>query len=224
VAARRAPSRAGAGRENRPVTSLALSWQPSLFAWVGSGVDASFAAVERIWLDDHGWADFCPEWMAGSDAVFEELLRTMPWGQRRRWRYERDGGEARLTSWHKVDVHHGGPPPVLEEARAVLSGRYGVVFDSVGVHLHLDGTDTVPWHRDRLSPQASAPVTGLVALGGLRTVALRPRGGGAWRPLRLGHGDLLVTGGATRWRVEHRMSRRAHAGPRMSIAFRHPAG
>lgn len=203
------------------MTALALSWQPSLFAWLGSGVDASFGGLERLWLDGDSWVDHCPGWVGGSDAVFEELLRTMPWGQRRRWMYDRHVDEPRLTAWHKVDVHHGEPHRLLEDARAALSERYGVVFDSVGMNLYRDGADSVAWHRDRIPLEVPAPVVALVSLGEPRTYLLRPRGGGPSRGFVLGHGDLLVTGGETQRRFEHSVPKRARCGPRMSIAFRH---
>ena len=64
-------------------------------------------------------------------------------------------------------------------------------------------------------------IVALVSLGEPRRFLLRPRGGGRSRPFPLGHGDLLVTGGETQRTWEHAVLKVAHAGPRISVAFRH---
>lgn len=90
-----------------------LAWQPSL---LGSGPvepDRSFATVRRIQLDERSWLDYAPGWLAGSDELFDELLRIGSWQQREVWMYERKVREPRLTagwrgagtrSWSREDV------------------------------------------------------------------------------------------------------------------------
>jgi alkylated DNA repair dioxygenase AlkB len=92
-----------------------LSWQPSL---LGSGPvdpDRTFASCRRIHLDERSWVDYAPGWLAGSDDLFEELLRAGTWRQREVWMYERKVREPRLTagwtdgrartrSWSRADV------------------------------------------------------------------------------------------------------------------------
>ena len=102
-----------------------------------------------------------------------------------------------------------------------MSERYGVVFDSIGFNLYRDGEDSVAWHRDRLSEEIEEPIVALVCLGERRKFLLRPRGGGPSRALQLGRGDLLVTGGKTQRHWEHSVPKVAHAGPRISLAFRY---
>ncbi len=91
----------------------------------------------------------------------------------------------------------------LEDARASLSAHYGVRFDSLGINLYRDGTDSVAWHRDRIPSEIADPVVALVSLGEPRKFLLRPQGGGRSQAFRLGQGDLLVTGGQTQRRFEH---------------------
>jgi len=203
------------------VTQPALTWQPSLFGAVESTVDASFAGLERALLDDDSWVDYCPGWVAGSDAAFEELLAAVPWGQRRRWMYDRQVDEPRLTSWRRIEDDARLEAPLLAEARRALAAHYGVVFDSVGLNLYRDGSDSVAWHRDRIPEEVVDPVVALVSLGAARTFLVRPRGGGRSRSFKLGHGDLLVTGGQTQRRFEHSVPKLARSGPRISVAFRH---
>lgn len=54
--------------------------------------------------------------------------------------------------------------------------------------------------------------------GGGGTV-LEPAGGGS--TFLLGEGDLLVTGGTAPRTREHAVPKVAHAGPRISLAYRH---
>ena len=199
----------------------AVAWQPSLWADQSTVVDVSFCGLERTQLDGDSWVDHCPSWMAGSDRAFEELLRDVAWSQRRRWMYDREVDEPRLTSWQRIDEKTAVAYRWLEDARASLSAYYEVRFDSVGINLYRDGADSVAWHRDRIPPEIVNPVVALVSLGAPRRFLLRPQGGGRSRVFKLGHGDLLVTGGQTQRRFEHSVPKVKASGPRMSIAFRH---
>jgi alkylated DNA repair dioxygenase AlkB len=180
--------------------------------------------VERIWLDHESWVDHNAGWMSGSERAFDELLGEVVWAQRRRWMYDRQVDEPRLTSWVNLDEQNPLTYRWLDDARVSLSARYGVSFDSVGINLYRDGADSVAWHRDRIPPEIVDPVVALVSLGEPRTFLLRPHGGGRSRAFRLGHGDLLVTGGQTQRRFEHSVPKVKASGPRISLAFRHGAG
>ncbi len=211
----------GLGYSERPFPPLPSAVQPSLFDLEPLSVDRTFSRLERIHLDATAWVDVAPGWVRGSDALFRTLVETLPWAQRTRFLYEQDRIEPRLTaSWH---AGRGTPlePPILEEMRAALSARYGVVLDSAGFNLYRDGRDSVAWHRDRIPQRVMDPVVALVSLGEPRRFLLRPRCGGSSRPFPLGHGDLLVTGGTTQRTWEHAVLKVARAGPRISIAYRH---
>ncbi len=195
--------------------------QSSLFDLDSLSLDRTFSLLERIHLDETAWIDVAPGWVSGSDTLFRSLSGTLPWAQRTRFLYEQHRIEPRLTAgWH---AGTGRPlqPPILEEMRAGLSERYGVRFDSAGFNFYRDGRDSVAWHRDKIPTRVHRPVVALVSLGEPRRFLLRPRGGGASRPFPLGHGDLFVTGGETQRTWEHAVLKVAHAGPRISIAFRH---
>jgi alkylated DNA repair dioxygenase AlkB len=202
----------------------AVAWQPSLWANQSTVVDVSFRGLERIQLDGDSWLDHCPGWMSGSDRAFEELLHDLAWSQRRRRMYDREVDEPRLTAWQKMDEPTAVTHQWIEDARAALSARYEVRFDSVGINLYRDGADSVAWHRDRIPAEIVDPVVALVSLGEPRTFRLRPQGGGTSRAFKLGRGDLLVTGGQTQRRFEHSVPKVKASGPRMSIVFRHGLG
>jgi alkylated DNA repair dioxygenase AlkB len=202
----------------------AVAWQPSLWASQRTFVDVSFRGLERIQLDGDSWVDHRPSWMSGSDRAFEELLHDVAWSHRRRRMFDREVDEPRLTSWRRVDAQTAHACQWLEDARASLSTRYDVQFESVGINLYRDGADSVAWHRDQIHSEIVDPVVALLSLGEPRTFLLRPRGGGKSRAFRLGHGDLLVTGGQTQRRFEHSVPKVKASGPRISIAFRQGVG
>jgi alkylated DNA repair dioxygenase AlkB len=199
-----------------------LVWQPSLLALAErSEIDGSFSRLKRIHLDDNSWVDHAPSWVSGSDRLFEEILAGRDWEQRTRRMYDKRVEEPRLTAPWNAKSGEPLEPPILEEIRQVLSGRYGRRFDSVGFNLYRDGRDSVAWHTDRIAKEIEDPIVALVSLGHPRRFLLRPKSHGASKPFILGRGDLLVTGGKTQRAWEHSVPKVAAAGPRISLAYRH---
>ena len=197
-------------------------WQPSLLdAGSEPRINESFDHLERIQLDPQAWVDYAPGWLHGSDQLFEQLLERSRWGQRSRRMYDRIVQEPRLTSGWQASSGDPLEPPVLEQMRAVLSERYAVEIDSVGLNLYRDGRDGVAWHGDHIRKEIENPVVALVSIGEPRKFLLRPREGGRTVTFLLGRGDLLVTGGRTQRTWQHSVPKVAQAGPRISIAFRH---
>lgn len=200
----------------------ALNLQASLFALDDPSIDSSFCGVQRIQLDEHSWIDHLPGWMAGSDLVFGELVARLAWHQRQVTMFQRRVDEPRLTDWWSTADGRQEALPVLADARAALSARYGRMFDTIGFNLYRNGRDSVAWHGDRERFVHEDPVVAIVSVGMRRAFQVRPRGGGPRREWHLGHGDLLVMGGACQHDWEHRVPKEAAApGPRLSIMFRH---
>jgi len=183
--------------------------------------DPDFPGLDRIWLDEKCWIDFALGWVRGSDAVFHAVLESRRWGQRTRHMYDHRVLEPRLTAPWSLDSGAPLEPAILDEIRLALSARYGVLFDSAGFNFYRDGQDSVAWHGDKIRKEIEEPVVALVSLGEPRKFLLRPKGGGKSRALRLGRGDLLVTGGRTQRAWEHCVPKAAQAGPRISVAYRY---
>ena len=199
-----------------------LVWQPSLLdSSAPPAIDERFAALERTYLDPSAWFDLAPAWVTSSDALFAALLEEVAWDQRRRHLYDRDVLERRLTTMWRAEDGGTLRPLLLERMLSVLSERYDVAFDSVGLNLYRDGADSVAWHGDRIAADIVDPTVALVSVGEPRAFMLRRKGGGTARRLRLGRGDLLVMGGTSQRTWEHSVPKVARAGPRISIAFRH---
>ncbi len=199
-----------------------VTWQPSLFESTDEPrINDSFSELSRIDLDENSWLDHAPGWLKGSDLLFAELVETTDWDQRTRKMYDKVVVEPRLTSSWRAESGEPLDPAILEQMRRVLSDRYAVEFDSVGLNLYRDGRDSVAWHRDRIKKEVEDPIVVLVSLGDRRKFLVRPYGGGRSKTLMLGRGDLLVTGGKFQREWEHSVPKVASAGPRISIAFRH---
>ena len=201
-----------------------VAWQGSLLDAADSGpprVDAAFSGLERVVLDDESWIDVVRGWITGADRVFAALLENARWQAQDRVMYGNVVAQPRLTaSWRRGRIAEAAP--VLEDARAALSERYGRHFDSGGLNLYRDGRDSVAWHRDRIAKEIENPVVGILSLGATRRFLVRPYGGGKSLRFEPGAGDLIVTGGLMQRQWEHTVPKTATpVGPRISVTFRH---
>ena len=182
--------------------------------------------VERHELTDGAWVDLRPGWISGSVDLFERLRAGVPWRAERRPMYDRVVDVPRVVStYHERDTW---PDPLLIEARDALDAHYRVDlpegFATAGLALYRDGSDSVAWHGDRIGKGRSRDtLVAIVSLGDVRTLCLRPRGGGRSLRFTLASGDLLVMGGSCQRTWEHAVPKVRSAGPRMSVQFR-PAG
>lgn len=204
-----------------------ISLQQSLFDdGTPPAIDSTFAAIQRTQLDAHSWIDYCPGWVTGADALFEDMVARGSWGQRTVTMYEKKMLEPRLTAAFSNDVNDPGTPPELVTMTSLLSERYGALFDRIWVNLYRDGSDSVAWHRDRNGKVHRNPLVATVSLGARRTFHVRRRGtttiAHTFHP---GQGDLVMMGGAMQHDWEHTVPKTTKAvGARMSITIRHSQG
>jgi alkylated DNA repair dioxygenase AlkB len=180
----------------------------------------------------HGaWVDVRPDWLAAGDELFSALLHDVPWHAERRQMYDSVVDVPRLTSFYAAGEPL--PHPMLVAARDALSAHYadelGEPFVTAGLCLYRDGRDSVAWHGDRIGRSRDTDtMVAILSLGSPRTLALRPRDGGAGsgttqKTLRfsLGHGDLVVMGGSCQRTWDHSIPKTADVvGPRISVQFR----
>ncbi len=212
---------ARSGPSTRPARSPRCTWHPTLFATGPPSLDAGFGALTRRELARAAWVDHSPGWVAGADEVFERLVDALPWSARTVPMYGELKAQPRLTAvWPGpgIDPVAG---PLLEQARQLLSDRYGEDFDGLGANLYRDGADSVAWHGDRVARERTEAVVAIVSLGDARPFRLRPTGGGPSLGFALGHGDLLVMGGSCQRTWQHSVPKVRAAGPRLSLSFRH---
>lgn len=198
--------------------------QSSLFDSSGVPTLGDLAARHRRYLDEHAWVDLLPGWACGTDEVLETLLHEVPWRSERRQMYDSVVDVPRLLSFYGEGEPL--PHPLLTQMREQLSAQYaaelGEPFVTAGLCLYRDGADSVAWHGDRIGrSRTDDTMVAIVSLGSARHLAFRPRGGGRSQRVGLGHGDLVVMGGACQRTWDHAVPKTSAAvGPRVSIQFR----
>jgi len=199
----------------------ALAEQASLFGSGEPRLDADRQGLRRIVLSAGAWVDHLPNWLEGHEVLFEVLRQTTRWQHHRRRMYERVVDVPRLIA----DLPDDGPGhPVLAQAAAALSRRYGVALNRISLAYYRDGRDSVAWHGDRLGHLVDDTVVAILSVGAPRRFLLRPAAGGASRVFDLGWGDLLVMGGSCQRTWQHAVPKTALAGPRISVQFRPDTG
>jgi alkylated DNA repair dioxygenase AlkB len=180
--------------------------------------------IERTELSDGAWVDLMPNWMRGSDELFENLRDTVPWRAERRHMYERVVDVPRLLCFYAEG--EALPDPLLTEARDALDAYYaaelGERFVTAGLCLYRDGRDSVAWHGDRFGRgRTQDTMVAILSLGTPRPLLLRPVGGGSALRYEVGHGDLLVMGGSCQRTWQHSIPKSTKLfGPRISVQFR----
>lgn len=178
----------------------------------------------RAALTDGAWVDVRAGWLAAGDELLTALLRDVPWQAERRRMYDSIIDVPRMTRHYAA--HETLPHPMLAQARDALSAHYadelGELFVTAGLCLYRDGRDSVAWHGDRIGRSKDHDtMVAILSLGSIRTLALRPRGGGPSRRFALAHGDLVVMGGSCQRTWDHAIPKTSEpVGPRISVQFR----
>ena len=198
--------------------------QSSLFDTADSPTLSDLDRRHRRFLDGTAWVDLLPGWACGTDEVLDTLLHEVPWRTERRQMYDSVVDVPRLQCFYGEG--ESLPHPLLTDMRRQLSEHYaselGEPFVTAGLCLYRDGADSVAWHGDRIGrSREQDTMIAIVSLGSARHLALRPRDGGSSQRVALGHGDLVVMGGACQRTWDHAVPKTSAAvGPRVSIQFR----
>ncbi|MEL7208422.1 MAG: alpha-ketoglutarate-dependent dioxygenase AlkB [Actinomycetota bacterium] len=197
-----------------------VALQGSLWAATEPDVDESFATLVRHPLRRGAWVDHQPDWVSGADTLFDRVAERFDWHAGRRWMYEREVDEPRLTA--RLEDGDLTTLPVLPRITAALGRRYGTTFPGCWANFYRDGRDSVAWHGDRVARERLTALVVIVSLGERRRFLLRPAGGGPSTRFDLGRGDLLVMGGTCQRTWQHAVPKSTGAGPRISLTFRPP--
>ncbi|MFZ0014134.1 MAG: alpha-ketoglutarate-dependent dioxygenase AlkB [Acidimicrobiia bacterium] len=190
--------------------------QPSLFGDVEPEFDRSFAELTRVDLDEDAWVEYCPMWLSGDQQLFDELVERADWSQPVVRMYDREVRTPRLVASIDPGLHRL-IPGVID----CLSSRYGARLDRVSAGWYRDGNDSVAYHGDRIARERDQAIVATVSLGSPRRFLIRPKAGGNARSFALGHGDLIVMGGACQRTWEHTIPKTRDAAPRIAMMFRH---
>lgn len=185
------------------------------------------AGIMRTPLAYGAWIDVVPGWLRAGEHLLTTLTTDVPWQAERRQMYDAVVDVPRLTRFYSENEEW--PHPLLAQVCRAVSSHYqptlGEPLVTAGLCLYRDGADSVAWHGDRIGrARFEDTIVAIISLGATRTLALRPRGGGAAVRFTCGHGDLLVMGGSCQRTWEHAVPKTSErVGARISVQFR-PAG
>jgi alkylated DNA repair dioxygenase AlkB len=136
--------------------------------------------------------------------------------------YDREVDVPRLLAHYRLDPAPPFTPPTLVEAAAHVAARLGVPFNSVGLNLYRDGSDSVAPHNDHLYEIRKGFPIALLSLGATRRMVIRAKRA-PHRAINvdLEPGSLFVMDYETQLHYTHAVPKTKEVvGERISLAFR----
>ncbi|WP_414539699.1 MULTISPECIES: alpha-ketoglutarate-dependent dioxygenase AlkB family protein [Stenotrophomonas maltophilia group] len=167
-----------------------------------------------------------------ADVLHRTLREDLPWEVHRIRMFGRTVDSPRLSCWMgepDARYRYSGtdfiPAPwhaALLPLRDRLAGFCAAPFNSVLLNRYRDGEDGMGWHSDNEPELGPVPVIASLSVGAERRFLLRRRDDHARRAeVLLGHGDLLIMGGATQRNYQHALPKTQRAvGERINLTFR----
>lgn len=167
-----------------------------------------------------------------ADRLFAQLLNSIAWKQDVIRMYGKEIPLPRLSAWYGDDdkpYTYSGitltPKPWSTELRLIkerIETAAGVRFTSVLLNRYRNGKDHIGWHTDAEKELGQNPVIGSVNFGATRRFQLRRIDDHSVKhEVELGHGTLLVMGGATQHYWQHQVPKTsASIGERLNLTFR----
>jgi len=158
-----------------------------------------------------------PGLITGHDELLRRLATLTGWEQRRRWMYNREVEEPRLTCEYR---QLSTAPAFLVELGAALSEFCGVPYDGIWMNWYRDHRDSTSWHADRPANEPATATVPVVSLGAARRSLIRRSGGGRSTTFSPAGGDALIMRGRCQRDWVHSVPKQqAPTGPRMSLNF-----
>ncbi|MBB5163130.1 alpha-ketoglutarate-dependent dioxygenase AlkB [Mycobacterium sp. AZCC_0083] len=165
--------------------------------------------------------------VTGHDELLRQLGELAGWEQRRRWMYNREVDEPRLTHEYR-DL--ATAPAFLVELAAALGEYCGVPYDGIWMNWYRDHRDSTSWHADRPANVPQTAIVPVLSLGATRRFLIRPNTGGRSHPPSLrspqrttfvpAGGDVLIMRGRCQRDWVHSVPKQqSPAGPRISVNF-----
>ena len=172
--------------------------------------------------DAEGGIRYWPEFVSGSVAQewFQSLHDRATWAHMRRPMYDRVVDIPRLLASYPLS---NLPPELpLADMLARIQGRVPAPYNTVGLNLYRDGSDSVAMHNDKLHTLVSGNPIALVSLGHPRRILIRAKTGTrATIAVDLEPGSLLCMSHASQITHEHGIPKtKRNQGARISAVFR----
>lgn len=167
-----------------------------------------------------------------ADALQQAVQADVPWEVHRIRMFGNWVDSPRLSCWigdPQARYRYSGAefvphpwPLVLGALRDRLQAQGVGRFNSVLLNRYRGGTDYMGWHSDDEPELGPAPLIASLSLGAARRFLLRRRDDPARKAeYLLGHGDLLLMGGATQRHYQHALPKMARVqGERINLTFR----
>ena len=184
-----------------------------------------FDSCQSILADDErGRITYSPGFVDAeiAHAWFTELHDGVTWRSERRQMYDREVDVPRLLGHFRLDFLPDAAPAAIREAARRVVAYLSVPFNSVGLNLYRNGSDSVAPHNDHLYDIRKGFPIALLSLGTTRRMTIRAKAA----PRRSIHvdlesGSLLVMDYETQIHYTHGVPKtRAAVGERISLAFR----
>ena len=152
--------------------------------------------------------------------AMRHLEQEVDWLEQRREMYGRTVDVPRLTQ--SFSLHTDALPKTIAAIAARVFRTIDAPFDSVGLNLYRDESDSVAPHNDHLYEIAPEQPIALVSLGATRTMIISTKQPPKRRiAIELEAGSLLVMDYASQRHYDHGIPKlRTPVGPRISLAFR----
>jgi alkylated DNA repair dioxygenase AlkB len=155
--------------------------------------------------------------VTGHRELFRQLAELTGWEQRRRWMYDREVDEPRLTRENR-DL--ATAPRFLVDVADVLSEYCGVPYDGLWMNWYRDHRESTSWHADRPANLPDTVTVPVLSLGATRRFLIRPNSGGPSTAFIPVGGDVLIMRGRCQRDWKHSVPKQqAAAGPRISVNF-----
>lgn len=178
--------------------------------------------------------DFHPHWLPAdtADAWLRQLDAETPWSQPQVRVFGRWHPVPRQVAWYAdaeavygyAGLDHAALPwtPLLQRIREAVEAACGHGFNGVLLNRYRDGQDSMGWHSDDEASLGPNPLIASLNLGAARRFDFRRKGSSRiGHSLELGHGSLLVMGGATQHHWQHQIAKtRKASGVRLNLTFR----
>jgi alkylated DNA repair dioxygenase AlkB len=173
------------------------------------------ATVHR--LDEDSSITHVPGLVIGHQELARQLSVLAGWEQRRRWMYDREVEEPRLTLEYR-DL--ATAPTVLVDVAAALGEFCGVPYDGLWMNWYRDHRDGTSWHADRPANLPKTAIVPVLSLGATRRFLIRPNAGGRSTTFTPVGGDVLIMRGRCQRDWQHSVPKqRPPAGMRISVNF-----
>ena len=169
------------------------------------------------YLEDGALVIHVSDYVKNPDALFNELLTSIPWTRFTYRVYDKDVLSPRLMQI--VEMKDVVELPHLKEIKERLEKVCKVKFKYAVLNYYRDGNDHISYHSDREVEHGKMVAS--VSLGQTRRFVLRHKGNKNKVVFEPKHGDVLILNDAAiNFVYKHRVPKMKNAKARINITFR----